>query len=219
MTRSQTPTEGTRALAVEAGEGTQKSDGSQGIGKATSWVAQNDVGDSRKQATSQLPRWDNSEKFVQNQEEMDYTHNLRKVLYFEAAKENGKVGGDTNSAVGQQQQRRMEEVEVTSPVKPNINSLANGSIGLFDLGQSKEKKMKGKGRWKKLAREQNPKADAMMIAQESGAGDKRMGKIETIKAEEDRILKKTRETGKVPTHNDKLLSKTVVAAGQHCREP
>ena len=48
MTRSQTPTEGTRALAVEAGEGTQKSDGSQGIGKATSWVAQNDVGDSRK---------------------------------------------------------------------------------------------------------------------------------------------------------------------------
>lgn len=33
---------------------------------------------------------------------MDYTHNLRKVLYFEAAKENGKVDGDANSAMGQQ---------------------------------------------------------------------------------------------------------------------
>ena len=66
--------------------------------------------------------------------------------------------------MGQQQQRRMEEVEVTSPIKRNINSLADGSIGLLDLGQSKEKKMKGKGRWKKLAKEQNPKADAMMTA-------------------------------------------------------
>lgn len=81
MTRShtpleQTPKEGTRALAVEASEGTQKSSESQGIGKATSSVAQDDVGESGKQATSQLPRWDNSKKFVQNQEEMDYTHNL-----------------------------------------------------------------------------------------------------------------------------------------------
>lgn len=112
----------------------------------------------------------------------------------------------------------MEEVEVTSPIKPNIDSLADGSIGLLDLGQSKEKKMKGKGWWKKLDR-QHPKADAMMTAQESGVGDKRMGKIETPEAEEDRILKKTRETGKVPTHNDKLLSEMVVAARQHCREP
>nr|POF10492.1 hypothetical protein CFP56_04717 [Quercus suber] len=102
MTQSQTPTKGIRALAVEANEGTQKSGGSQGIGKAASWVAQDDLRESRKQATSQLPRWDNSEKFIQNQEEMDYTRNLRKVLYFEAAKENGKVGGDANSTVGQQ---------------------------------------------------------------------------------------------------------------------
>lgn len=111
----------------------------------------------------------------------------------------------------------MEEVEVTSPIKPNIDSLADGSIGLLDLGQSKEKKMKGRGWWKKLAR-QHPKADVMMTAQESGVGDKRMGKIETPEAGEDRILKKTRETGKVPTHNDKLFSETAVAALQHCRE-
>lgn len=69
MTRSHTPTEqtpkeGTRALVVEANEGTQKSGESQGIGKATSWVAQDDVGESGKQATCQLPRWDNSKKFV-----------------------------------------------------------------------------------------------------------------------------------------------------------
>nr|POF26619.1 hypothetical protein CFP56_77046 [Quercus suber] len=65
MTQSQTPTKGIRALAVEANEGTQKSGGSQGIGKAASWVAQDDLRESRKQATSQPPRWDNSEKFVQ----------------------------------------------------------------------------------------------------------------------------------------------------------
>ena len=42
-----------------------------------------------------------------------------------------------------------------------------------------------------------------------------MGKIETLKAEEDSILKKTHETGKVPAHNDKLLSETVMAPRQH----
>ena len=63
-------------------------------------MAQDDVGESGKQATSQLPRWDNYKKFVQNQEEMDYTRNLGKVLYFEASKENGKVAGDANSTVG-----------------------------------------------------------------------------------------------------------------------
>ena len=113
----------------------------------------------------------------------------------------------------------MEEVEVTSLIKPNIDSLADGSIGLLDLGQSKEKKMKGKGRCKKLVREQNLKADAMMTTQESRAGDKRMGKIETLEAEGDRILKKTPETSKVPTHNDKLLSETTVVAKQHHQEP
>ena len=63
-------------------------------------MAQDYVRELGKQATSQLPRWDNYKKFVQNQEEMDYTRNLGKVLYFEASKENGKVAGDANSAVG-----------------------------------------------------------------------------------------------------------------------
>ncbi|KAF3968201.1 hypothetical protein CMV_007881 [Castanea mollissima] len=91
--------------------------------------------------------------------------------------------------------------------KPKTDLHDVGIIGHMDLGPSNNGQKKGKGRLKKLAREQGPQGETSIMDQQGEVGAKRMGKIEILEAEE------------VPTKNGNSMNGSAVAARQHRRGP
>ena len=87
------------------------------------------------------------------------------------------------------------------------------------MGQSNNGQKRGKGRLKKLVREQGPRDENSIMAQEGAVGTKRMGKIEILEAKENRVTKKFCGAEEVPTKNGNSMIGSAVAARQHRREP
>ena len=119
----------------------------------------------------------------------------REVLVFARAKGKNKVGMDEISVVGLQKAKISKEAEVKSPLKPKQVSNEKDVVRLLDLGQSKDKKPKEKGRWKQLAREKGLAGTKLKIAQEDGIGTKRHGKIDKLEIEVERKRKKNCKDG------------------------
>ena len=63
------------------------------------------------------------------------------------------------------------------------------------MGQSKDKKLKEKGRWKQLAREKGLAGTKLKIAHEDRIGTKRHGKIEKLEIDVERKRKKNCKDG------------------------
>lgn len=121
--------------------------------------------------------------------------------------------------MGQQKQKRKEEGEVTSPIKYKTNFHDVGITSHLDLGQSSDGQKRGKGRLKKLAREQGPRGENSIMTQEGAVGTKSTGEIEILEAEENRVTKKVSGAEEVPIKNGNSMIGSAVAARQHRREP
>ena len=112
---------------------------------------------------SNLSGWDNSEVSPPNTEKEKFTHATRKVLKFEIVRNECETPKNGHSVVGLQKENMLEEPEVTSLIKPNMDSSAHNEEGYLDMGYNKDMRPKVKGRWKKLAREKGPVGDAIMM--------------------------------------------------------
>lgn len=112
-----------------------------------------------------------------------------------------------------------EEGEVRSPIKPKTEFHDEGIIGHLDLGPSSDGQKKGKGELKKLAREQGPRGENSIMVQKGEVGTKRMGKIELLEAEENRVSKRVCGAKEVPTKNGNPINGSAVTARQHRRGP
>ena len=134
-------------------------------------------------------------------------------------KKKEKAIRDASSVMGQQKQKRKEKGEVTSPIKPKTDFHDVGIIGHLDFGPSCNGQKRGKGRLKKLAREQGPRGESSIMDQEGAVGTKRMGKIEILEAEENRVNKKVCGAEEVPMKNGNSLTGSAVATRQHRRGP
>lgn len=86
-------------------------------------------------------------------------------------------------------------------------------IGYLDVTQNKEKKQKGKGSCKKMAREQGSVRDTVMRIPECDVGAKRINKGESLEIEEGRKLKKAKEGPHIG--NIILINEMAVAAHRH----
>lgn len=82
------------------------------------------------------------------------------LTYGLAKKKKEKVIGDASSVMGQQKHKRKEKGEMTSPIKPKTDHDV-GIIGHLDLGPSNDGQKRGKGRLKKLAREQGQQGETL----------------------------------------------------------
>lgn len=90
-------------------------------------------------------------------------------------------------------------------------------MGYLDVAQNKERKQKGKGSLKKIARVQGPVGDTIMKTQEHNVGSKRTHNEESLEIEEGRRQKRAREGPYLG--NNSLTNETTMAAGQHSRAP
>ena len=173
------------------------------------WGNVGDDGGSGSQVASHPCGWDSTEVSPLNMEKEELTRPTRKYLNFEMLRNEGEMQKNGHSVVVLQKENMLEEPEVTSPIKPNLESSAHNKEGYLDMGYNKDIRPKAKGKWNKLAREKGLVSDAIMTGQEGGIGFKRMGELENLEAEEDRKTK--RKYGR----NSK---ETVVATEQHRRE-
>ena len=117
---------------------------------------------------------------------------------------------DKSLVVGQQKPKGREEPEVTSPIKPNLNTKTEKVVGYLGRNNGKESKPKTKA-WKKLAREQDSNSDTNMADQRIGLGNKRVSGIEPLEIKEKRVTKKTRG-GALPS--DKQQTKEMAMAAR-----
>ena len=149
------PTEETRETLVKSSEGDHTNGADHGMEKVENWVAQGDLDKSGNQVDGQMPRWDSSEKVESDVQIGSSTSDSQKIPTY-GLKKKEKANGDASSVMGQQKQNRKEEGEVTSPIKPKTDFHDVGIIGHLDLGPNSDGQKRGKGRLKKLAREQGP---------------------------------------------------------------
>ena len=163
------------------------------------------------QATCHSGGWDNSAVSPPNAEMSELTCATRKVLNFE---NNGGEGDEPRTdqlVMGCQSGCILEEMEVTSPVKPIMDFSEYKVDGFLDLGhKTKDLGPKTIGSWKRLAREKGLTKEEEVLGQEKRSGIKRTGKLEELEAEENRKLK--RKQGK-------KTKDSAVTAVQHRREP
>ena len=202
---------------AEYNGGTQKPDSRYGVGNSEKWGALGEEVGSGSQAACQLPRWDNSEKVTPTTQSEEYARDFRKALKFDLTEEKEKIWVDESSKVGQSKKKQGDELEITSPMKPNIAIQMSEDIGYLDVAQNKERKQKRKVSLKKMAREQSPAGDTVMKVQEYDVGSKRPNKEESLEIEEGRRQKKAREGPH--TGNNVLTNEMAVAASQHRRAP
>ena len=171
-----------------------------------------DVGDNEglgSQVASHPSGWDSSEVSLTNMEKEELTRAIRKVLNFEIVRNEDETPKNGHLVVGLQKENMLEEPEVTSPIKPNLESSAHNKDGYLDMGYNKDIRPKAKGKWNKLAREKGLVGDAIMTGQEGGIDFKRVGELENLEAEEDRKTK--RKYGR-------SSKEMMMAIEQHCRE-
>lgn len=115
---------------------------------------------------SRLSGWDSSEVSPPNTKREELTHATKKVLNFEMVRNKGETAENGHSVVGLQKENMLEEPEVTSPIKPNMDSSTHDEEGYLDMGYNKDVRPKAEGRWEKLAREKGPVGDAIMMGQQ-----------------------------------------------------
>lgn len=115
---------------------------------------------------SRLSGWDSFEVSPPNTEREELTHATKKVLNFEMVRNKGETAENGHSVVGLQKENMLEEPEVTSPIKPNMDSSTHDEEGYLDMGYNKDVRPKAEGRWEKLAREKGPVGDAIMMGQQ-----------------------------------------------------
>ena len=85
----------------------------------------------------------------------------------------------------------LEEMEVTSPIKPGIDFSEFKKNGFLDVGcKDKNKESKTIGSWKRRAREKGLFKEEAMLGQKKSSGLKRAGELEILEAEEKRKLKR-----------------------------
>ena len=146
------------------------------------------------------------------------TCDLQKILTY-GFKKKEKAVRDASLVMAQQKQKRKEEVEVTSTIKYKTDFHDVGITGHLDLGQSNDGWKRGKGRLKKLAREQGPRGENSIMTQEGAMGTKSTGEIEILEAEENRVTKKVSGAEEVPTKNGNSIIGSAMVARQHHQEP
>ena len=141
----------------------------------------------------------------------ELTRATKKFLNFENIGSEGDAPGTDQSVMDCQSGLILEEMEVTSPVKPIMDFSEYKEDGFLDLShKTKDLGPKTIGSWKRLAREKGSTKEEDVFGQEKRSGIKRTGKLEELEAEENRKLK--RKQGK----NTKESAVTTV---QHRREP
>ena len=113
--------------------------------------------------------------------------------------------------MGFQQRPILEEMEVTSPVKPDIEFSEFKKDGFLDVGcKDKNWEPKTIGSWKRLAREKGLFKKDVVLGQKKSSGLKRAGELEILKIEENRKLKRKQK---------KNSQGAAVTAEQHRRKP
>ena len=145
---------------TDSGGGSKRYDVDRAAEKQVCW---GDVGDNEglgSQVASHPSGWDSFEVSLPNTEKEEFTRATRKVLNFEIVRNEDETPKNGHSVVGLQKENMLEEPEVTSLIKPNMDSSAHDEEGYLDMGY---KRPKAKGRWKKLAREKGPVGDAIMM--------------------------------------------------------
>ena len=215
---SQSSTEGTKNLVwIDDGGESKRFDSDRREEKSENWGALGDGVVSGRLEASHPRGWDNTEEGTPTMEKGEQVCASQQVLNFELAKGKEKVCTDANLAVGSQLVGLSEEHEVTNPLKSKQSTKAESEMGCLDMGQCKEKKPKTKGRLKKLARERGLPGDEVMLDHEGEIRLKRKGKLENLKEEEDRKLKK--KCVEVITSDTLVPAETAEAKRQPCRKP
>ena len=158
-----------------------------------------DLGDTNVDMTDNfqldlLGGWDNMEKVEQVLIQEKGTPAEQNGTKPKLVKELFKSNGDTYSVVGQSQKPSTKTYEVTSPAKPGSAITEDRKKKVLELGPDKEKKVKGKGKWKKVAkkvaREKDKSQNVDMEAQVSIEGKKRVGFIEGLEESKGRTQKR-----------------------------
>nr|POE50650.1 hypothetical protein CFP56_00108 [Quercus suber] len=168
-------------------------------------------GRTASQAAGHSGGWDNSAVSPPNAEMSELTRIHRKGLNFENNGGKRDAPGMGQSIAGCQSGRILEEMEVTSPVKPNVDFSEYKDDGFLDLGhKTKDLRPKTIGSWKRLAREKGLTKEEDVMGQEKRSGIKRTGELEELEAEENRNVKRKQK---------KNTKETAVTAVQHRREP
>lgn len=154
-----------------------------------------DLGDTNVDMTDNfqldlLGGWDNMEKVEQVLIQEKGTPAEQNGTKPKLVRELFKSDRDTYSVVGQSQKPSTETYEVTSPAKPRSAIVEDKKKKVLELGPDKEKKVQGKGKWKKVAREKDKSQNVDMEAQDSIEGKKMVGFIEGLEESKGRTQKR-----------------------------
>ena len=113
--------------------------------------------------------------------------------------------------MGFQKRSILEEMEVTSPIKPGIEFSNFKEDEFLDVGcKDKNWEPKTIGSWKRLVREKGLFKEEVVLGQKKSSGLKRAGELEILEAEENRKLKRKQK---------KNTQAMAVITEQHHREP
>ena len=198
---------------VVAGSG-GRSEQNDGDKDAKKQVGQSDAcgnGQSGSQAASHSGRWDNLTVSPLTVETFEITRAARKILNFESNECVDDAPSFSHSGVGFQQRPILEEMEVTSPVKPSIDFSEFKEARFLDVGcKDKNWEPKTIGSWKRLAREKCLFKEDVVLDQKKSSGIKRPGELESLETKENRKLKRKQK---------KNSQGAAVTAEQHRGEP
>lgn len=118
---------------------------------------------------------------------------------------------DTHSLIGPSHQAHIEMEEVTTPIKLKPISMAPDGVYSQSQAHDECKQLKGKGRWKKIAREKGQNKDEEMLAHDTATRVKRLIKFEALVEVEARPPKRFCEAQLSGDAN--FFNETVAAAG------
>ena len=118
---------------IGSGGGNRSNDGDRVAEKQVGWGDVSDDEQSRSQAASHLSGLDNSVVSPPNTEKAELTRATRKVLNFEFSRSEGDAPRHGHLVVGLQKEHTLEETEVTSPVKPNMDFSVYDEEGYLDM--------------------------------------------------------------------------------------
>ena len=155
---------------VGSSGGSGQNDGARGVEKQTGQGDVSSDAQSGGQATGHSGRWDNSTVSPLTADTSELTRDTRKCLNFEIRGSEGDAPGCDQTDVGFQNGPILEEMEVTSLIKPGIDFSEFKKDGFLDVGcKDKNKEPKTIGSWKRRVREKGVFKEEVVLGQKKKA--------------------------------------------------